>query len=139
MVDVHPFPQGVPQEEGFSLRRSWSTLSGRQSSGTGPPLNRAKALPPPDNELFDACFRIQREKTGKPGRSFQSASVDGMKWGDCNGKRFDERPLAGSAAFVSKKFLDKGTRLCHNILVWTRGQAPCMEWSVGLLTRPTAL
>jgi hypothetical protein len=25
------------------------------------PWKRAKALPPPDNELFDACFRIQRE------------------------------------------------------------------------------
>lgn len=25
------------------------------------PWNRAKALPPPSNELFDACFRIQRE------------------------------------------------------------------------------
>jgi len=25
------------------------------------PWKRAKALPPPDNELFDTCFRIQRE------------------------------------------------------------------------------
>jgi hypothetical protein len=25
------------------------------------PWSRAKALPPPDNTLFDACFRIQRE------------------------------------------------------------------------------
>lgn len=25
------------------------------------PWKRAKALPPPDNELFDACFRLQRE------------------------------------------------------------------------------
>ena len=25
------------------------------------PWKRAKALPPPDNTLFDACFRIQRE------------------------------------------------------------------------------
>lgn len=25
------------------------------------PWKRAKALPPPSNELFDACFRIQRE------------------------------------------------------------------------------
>jgi len=25
------------------------------------PWKRAKALPPPDNSLFDACFRIQRE------------------------------------------------------------------------------
>jgi site-specific DNA-cytosine methylase len=25
------------------------------------PWSRAKALPPPDNTLFEACFRIQRE------------------------------------------------------------------------------
>ncbi len=105
------------------------------------PWKRAKALPPPSNELFDACFRIQREaceaagryiplvvenvkgaqpwvgraawhygsfylwgdvpalmppafgrkvamnfheyeKTGKPGRSFQSAAVEGFKNGN---------------------------------------------------------
>src|ERR1700692_2082755 len=28
------------------------------------PWKRARALPPPDNSLFDACFRIQREASG---------------------------------------------------------------------------
>ena len=32
------------------------------------PWSRAKALPPPDNELFDACFRIQREACAAAGR-----------------------------------------------------------------------
>ncbi len=32
------------------------------------PWSRAKALPPPDNELFDACFRIQREASEAAGR-----------------------------------------------------------------------
>ena len=32
------------------------------------PWKRAKALPPPDNELFDACFRIQREACEAAGR-----------------------------------------------------------------------
>lgn len=32
------------------------------------PWTRAKALPPPSNELFDACFRIQREACEKAGR-----------------------------------------------------------------------
>src|SRR5208283_3580314 len=32
------------------------------------PWKRAKALPPPDNELFDACFRIQREACAAAGR-----------------------------------------------------------------------
>ena len=32
------------------------------------PWSRAKALPPPDNSLFDACFRIQREACEATGR-----------------------------------------------------------------------
>ncbi len=32
------------------------------------PWKRAKALPPPDNSLFDACFRIQREACAAAGR-----------------------------------------------------------------------
>jgi hypothetical protein len=32
------------------------------------PWKRAKALPPPDNTLFDACFRIQREACDAAGR-----------------------------------------------------------------------
>lgn len=32
------------------------------------PWKRARALPPPDNELFDACFRIQREACEAAGR-----------------------------------------------------------------------
>jgi hypothetical protein len=32
------------------------------------PWSRAKALPPPDNTLFDACFRIQREACETAGR-----------------------------------------------------------------------
>jgi C-5 cytosine-specific DNA methylase len=32
------------------------------------PWKRARALPPPDNALFDACFRIQREASEAAGR-----------------------------------------------------------------------
>jgi len=32
------------------------------------PWSRAKALPPPDNTLFDTCFRIQREASEAAGR-----------------------------------------------------------------------
>ena len=35
------------------------------------PWKRAKALPPPDNTLFDACFRIQREACEAAGRYIQ--------------------------------------------------------------------
>ena len=32
------------------------------------PWSRAKALPPPDNTLFEACFRLQREACAAAGR-----------------------------------------------------------------------
>jgi hypothetical protein len=32
------------------------------------PWKRAKALPPPDNTLFETCFRIQREACEAAGR-----------------------------------------------------------------------
>jgi C-5 cytosine-specific DNA methylase len=32
------------------------------------PWSRARALPPPDNTLFEACFRIQREASAAAGR-----------------------------------------------------------------------
>ena len=32
------------------------------------PWKRAKALPPPDNTLFETCFRIQREACAAAGR-----------------------------------------------------------------------
>ena len=32
------------------------------------PWKRAKALPPPDNSLFESCFRIQREASSAAGR-----------------------------------------------------------------------
>lgn len=127
------------------------------------PWKRAKALPPPDNALFDACFRIQREaisattancpacggkgfviwyvgdtrecercygkgfiqryiplivenvKGAQPwvGRArwhygsfylwgdvpaLMPTIFKAVKWGDCNGKRFDERPRGNVAA-----------------------------------------
>ena len=34
------------------------------------PWKRAKALPPPDNALFDACFRIQREACEAAGTAY---------------------------------------------------------------------
>jgi hypothetical protein len=32
------------------------------------PFKRSKAMPPPDNSLFEACFRIQREASAAAGR-----------------------------------------------------------------------
>lgn len=40
----------------------------QQYSYRAMPWKRAKALPPPCNDLFDACFRIQREACAAAGR-----------------------------------------------------------------------
>ena len=40
----------------------------QQYSYRAMPWERAKALPPPDNSLFEACFRIQREASEAAGR-----------------------------------------------------------------------
>jgi site-specific DNA-cytosine methylase len=48
------------------------------------PWKRAKALPPPDNSLFEACFRIQREASEAAGRLIPLVveNVKGaQKWG----------------------------------------------------------
>ncbi len=48
------------------------------------PWKRAKALPPPDNSLFEACFRIQREASEAAGRHIPMVveNVRGaQKWG----------------------------------------------------------
>ena len=120
------------------------------------PWKRAKALPPPDNTLFETCFRIQREASEAAGRYIPMVvenvrgaqkwvgrakwhfgsyylwgdvpalmpitlhtklpknvnesirlgnspprwtnRAEDLKWGDCNGKRFDERPKGNIAA-----------------------------------------
>jgi hypothetical protein len=54
------------------------------------PWKRAKALPPPDNTLFEACFRIQREASEAAGRHIPMVveNVRGaVKWvGPAQGK-----------------------------------------------------
>jgi site-specific DNA-cytosine methylase len=95
------------------------------------PWKRAKALPPPDNTLFNECFRIQREASEAAGHyiplivenvrgaqkwvgrarwnygsfylwgdvpALMPMTFKALKWGDCNGKRFDERPKGNVAA-----------------------------------------
>lgn len=39
------------------------------------PWKRAKDLPPPDNTLFDSCFRIQREASAAAGGVLRSSSA----------------------------------------------------------------
>ena len=55
----------------------------QQYSYRAMPWKRAKALPPPSNELFDACFRIQREASEAAGHHIPMVveNVNGaQKW-----------------------------------------------------------
>lgn len=53
------------------------------------PWKRAKAMPPPSNELFDACFRLQREASEAAGRHIPLV-VENVK---------GAQPWVGSAAW----------------------------------------
>ena len=46
----------------------WASPPCQAYSYRAMPWKRAKALPPPDNSLFEACFRIQREACEAAGR-----------------------------------------------------------------------
>lgn len=62
------------------------------------PWSRAKALPPPDNTLFEACFRIQREAIAAAGRHIPLVveNVRGaQKWVGRAGWRFGSFYLWG--------------------------------------------
>jgi hypothetical protein len=75
-IERRPYP-------GQLVLQDVATLDGRQFAGAraivasppcqaysyrAMPWKRAKALPPPSNELFEACFRIQREAGAAAGR-----------------------------------------------------------------------
>lgn len=47
------------------------------------PWKRAKALPPPDNTLFETCFRLQREAIQATGRTCCSCGGEGRTPGLC--------------------------------------------------------
>jgi hypothetical protein len=47
------------------------------------PWKRAKALPPPDNSLFEACFRIQCEAIEATGKTCKECGGDGLEWTCC--------------------------------------------------------
>ena len=82
--DIEHLPHHRPVPEGASLvLQDVLTLYGSQFrdaalilasppcqaySYRAMPWKRAKALPPPSNELFDACFRIQQEASEAAGR-----------------------------------------------------------------------
>lgn len=63
--------QDIMTVSGAQLRHAdfiWASPPCQQYSYRAMPWKRAKALPPPDNSLFEACFRIQREACEAAGR-----------------------------------------------------------------------
>jgi len=68
-IEVRPYPgqlviQDVLTLHGSQFRNAAVIVASppcQAYSYRAMPWKRAKALPPPSNELFDACFRIQRE------------------------------------------------------------------------------
>jgi C-5 cytosine-specific DNA methylase len=70
------------------------------------PWKRAKALPPPDNTLFETCFRIQREACEAAGRYIPLIveNVRGaQKWVGRGRANFGSYYLWGDVAMVGKR------------------------------------
>lgn len=75
-IEVRPYPgqlviQDVMTLHGPQFRNAAVIVASppcQAYSYRAMPWKRAKALPPPDNELFEACFRIQREAIEASGR-----------------------------------------------------------------------
>lgn len=83
VLDAIDYQDGWDEYPGQLVLQDVLTLDGRQFrnaacivasppcqaySYRAMPWKKAKALPPPDNTLFDACFRIQREASQAAGR-----------------------------------------------------------------------
>lgn len=78
------------------------------------PWKRAKALPPPDNTLFEACFRIQREACEAAGRHIPMVveNVRGaQKWVGRAGWHFGSFYLWGDIPALMPVTPKKGSKL----------------------------
>lgn len=75
-IERRPYPaqlvlQDVTTIDGAQFRHAQCIVASppcQAYSYRAMPWKRAKALPPPDNTLFEACFRIQREACAAAGR-----------------------------------------------------------------------
>lgn len=79
------------------------------------PWSRAKALPPPDNSLFEACFRIQQEACEAAGRHIPLVveNVRGaQKWVGRARARYGSFYLWGDVpALIPMLEIDSGTKV----------------------------
>jgi hypothetical protein len=66
------------------------------------PWKRAKALPPPSNELFEACFRIQREASEAAGHLVPLKAISFRKLESLTTAQSAARRRGGNPAWVKK-------------------------------------
>ena len=116
------------------------------------PWKRAKALPPPDNSLFEACFRIQAEAIEAAGR-FIPLIVENVRgaqkwvgnavsksgsfyfWGDLPGIMPAMSPAKGFAGFKGfKDFHD-----CEAARKWSSKDPRRKKWSAEIAKIPIEL
>jgi hypothetical protein len=116
------------------------------------PWKRAKALPPPDNTLFESCFRIQREASEAAGRHIPLVveNVRGAQkwvgrarwncgsyhlWGDVPALMPPLDPRKGFAGFKGfKDFHD-----CEAARRWSSKDPRRKEWSAMIAKIPLPL
>lgn len=82
------------------------------------PWKRAKALPPPDNTLFEACFRIQREASEAAGRYIPLVveNVRGaQKWVGKAKANFGSYYLWGDVAMVGRRVVAGPLRVGNGV------------------------
>lgn len=82
------------------------------------PWKRAKALPPPDNTLFEACFRIQREASEAAGRHIPMVveNVRGaQKWVGKAQANFGSYCLWGDVGMVGRRVVAGPLRVGNGV------------------------
>jgi hypothetical protein len=95
------------------------------------PWKRAKALPPPSNELFDACFRIQREACEATRRTCRACGGEAVTRGlcrceVCDGKGWTERhiPLVVENVCGAQKWVGRARWHYGSFYLW--GDVPAL-------------
>lgn len=97
------------------------------------PWKRAKALPPPDNTLFEACFRIQREASEAAGRHIPMVveNVRGaQKWVGRAKANFGSYYLWGDVGMVGRRVVAGVPRFGVSVQPMKDRKTPIGSWDL---------